>query len=45
MENGKVALIGGIGIDITERQTLQEQLTQARKWKRWTPCRRRGPRF
>jgi PAS domain S-box-containing protein len=31
MENGKVALIGGIGIDITERQTLQEQLTQARK--------------
>jgi PAS domain S-box-containing protein len=31
MEEGKVALIGGIGIDITDRQTLQEQLTQARK--------------
>jgi PAS domain S-box-containing protein len=31
MEDGKVALIGGIGIDITERQTLEEQLTQARK--------------
>ncbi len=31
MEDGKVALIGGIGIDITERQTLAEQLTQARK--------------
>jgi PAS domain S-box-containing protein len=31
IEDGKVALIGGIGIDITERQTLQEQLTQGRK--------------
>ncbi len=31
IEDGKVSLIGGIGIDITERQTLQEQLTQARK--------------
>jgi PAS domain S-box-containing protein len=31
MEDGNVALIGGIGIDITERQTLQDQLTQARK--------------
>ena len=31
VENGKVALVGGIGIDITERRTLEEQLTQARK--------------
>jgi PAS domain S-box-containing protein len=31
MEDGRVALIGGIGIDITDRQTLQEQLTQSRK--------------
>ena len=30
-EDGKVALVGGIGIDITERRTLEEQLTQARK--------------
>ena len=31
IEDGKVALVGGIGIDITERRTLEEQLTQARK--------------
>ena len=31
IENGKVALVGGIGIDITERRILEEQLTQARK--------------
>ncbi len=31
MEDGRVALVGGIGIDITERRTLEEQLTQARK--------------
>jgi two-component system cell cycle sensor histidine kinase/response regulator CckA len=31
IEGGKVALVGGIGIDITERRTLEEQLTQARK--------------
>jgi len=31
MEGGKVALIGGIGIDITERRMLEDQLTQARK--------------
>ncbi len=31
MENGKVVLVGGVGIDITERRTLEEQLTQARK--------------
>ncbi len=30
-EDGKVILVGGIGIDITERRTLEEQLTQARK--------------
>lgn len=30
-ENGKVSLVGGIGIDITERTLLLEQLTQARK--------------
>jgi two-component system, cell cycle sensor histidine kinase and response regulator CckA len=30
-ESGKVALVGGIGIDITERRVLEEQLTQARK--------------
>jgi two-component system cell cycle sensor histidine kinase/response regulator CckA len=31
VEDGKVALVGGIGIDITERRVLEEQLTQARK--------------
>jgi two-component system, cell cycle sensor histidine kinase and response regulator CckA len=31
IENGKVALVGGIGIDITERRVLEDQLTQARK--------------
>jgi PAS domain S-box-containing protein len=31
VEDGKIALVGGIGIDITERQVLEEQLTQARK--------------
>jgi two-component system cell cycle sensor histidine kinase/response regulator CckA len=31
IEDGKVALVGGIGIDISERRTLEEQLTQARK--------------
>lgn len=31
MEEGRVALVGGIGIDITERRTLEEQLTQSRK--------------
>lgn len=31
LEDGKVALVGGIGIDITERRILEEQLTQARK--------------
>lgn len=31
MENGGVVLVGGIGIDITERRTLEAQLTQARK--------------
>ena len=31
VEDGKVALVCGIGIDITERQLLEEQLTQARK--------------
>jgi two-component system cell cycle sensor histidine kinase/response regulator CckA len=31
IEDGKVALVGGIGIDITERRILEEQLTQARK--------------
>jgi two-component system cell cycle sensor histidine kinase/response regulator CckA len=31
MENGNVLLVGGIGIDITERQALEEQLTQSRK--------------
>jgi two-component system, cell cycle sensor histidine kinase and response regulator CckA len=30
-ENGKAALVAGIGIDITERQTLSEQLNDARK--------------
>lgn len=31
MEDGRLALVGGIGIDITERRNLEEQLTQARK--------------
>jgi len=31
VEDGKVVLVGGIGIDITERQALEEQLTQSRK--------------
>ena len=31
IEDGKIALVGGIGIDITERRILEEQLTQARK--------------
>jgi two-component system cell cycle sensor histidine kinase/response regulator CckA len=31
LEDGKVALVGGIGIDISERRILEEQLTQARK--------------
>jgi PAS domain S-box-containing protein len=30
-ENGKTALVAGVGIDITERQTLSEQLNDARK--------------
>jgi PAS domain S-box-containing protein len=30
-ENGKVSFVGAIGIDITERRVLEEQLTQARK--------------
>ena len=31
MEDGAVALVGAIGIDITERRNLEDQLTQARK--------------
>ena len=31
VEDGEVAFLGGIGIDITERRGLEEQLTQARK--------------
>ncbi|HWF11988.1 MAG TPA: PAS domain-containing protein [Bryobacteraceae bacterium] len=31
IEDGKVVLVGGIGIDITERASLEDQLTQARK--------------
>ncbi len=31
MEDGAIALVGGIGIDITERRNLEDQLTQARK--------------
>jgi two-component system cell cycle sensor histidine kinase/response regulator CckA len=31
IEDREVALVGGIGIDITERRILEEQLTQARK--------------
>ncbi|HWE51482.1 MAG TPA: PAS domain-containing protein [Bryobacteraceae bacterium] len=31
IENGDVVLVGGIGIDITERQALEDQLTQSRK--------------
>jgi PAS domain S-box-containing protein len=30
-QNGKAALVAGVGIDITERQTLSEQLNDARK--------------
>ena len=30
-EDGKVVLVGGVGIDITDRASLEEQLTQARK--------------
>ncbi len=30
-EDGKVAMVGGIGIDVTERRILEEQLTQSRK--------------
>ncbi len=31
MEDAAVALVGGIGVDITERRSLEDQLTQARK--------------
>jgi PAS domain S-box-containing protein len=31
MEDGRVALVGGIGIDVTERRILEDQLSQARK--------------
>ena len=31
VDEGEVVLIGGVGIDITERTILEEQLTQARK--------------
>ncbi len=31
VEAGQVVLVGGVGIDITERTILEEQLTQARK--------------
>jgi PAS domain S-box-containing protein len=31
MENGKVVMVGGIGIDVSERRTLEEQLSQSRK--------------
>jgi two-component system cell cycle sensor histidine kinase/response regulator CckA len=31
IEDGKVVLVGGIGIDITERTSLEDQLTQSRK--------------
>ena len=31
IEHGKVVLVGGVGIDITERRILEDQLTQARK--------------
>ncbi len=31
IEAGQVVLVGGVGIDITERTILEEQLTQARK--------------
>ena len=30
-ETGKVCLVGGIGVDLTERQVLEDQLAQARK--------------
>jgi signal transduction histidine kinase/CheY-like chemotaxis protein len=31
IEHGQVVLVGGVGIDITERRILEDQLTQARK--------------
>jgi PAS domain S-box-containing protein len=31
VQDGKTELVGGIGIDITERRVLEDQLTQARK--------------
>jgi signal transduction histidine kinase/CheY-like chemotaxis protein len=31
MQDGAIALVGGVGIDITERQNLSEQLNDARK--------------
>ena len=31
IQDGKAELVGGIGIDITERRVLEDQLTQARK--------------
>jgi two-component system cell cycle sensor histidine kinase/response regulator CckA len=31
VQDGEIALVGGVGIDITERQSLSEQLNDARK--------------
>jgi two-component system cell cycle sensor histidine kinase/response regulator CckA len=31
VQDGKTELVGGIGIDVTERRTLEDQLSQARK--------------
>ncbi len=31
IQDGKVAMIGGVGVDVTERRILEEQLAQARK--------------
>lgn len=31
MQDGKVAMIGGVGVDVTERRILEDQLAQARK--------------
>jgi len=31
IENDKVSFVGGVGIDVTERRTLEDQLAQARK--------------
>ncbi|MDE3197750.1 MAG: PAS domain-containing protein [Acidobacteriota bacterium] len=31
IENGKVLMVGGVGIDVTERTILEDQLAQARK--------------